>query len=231
LTGGKAPTGVTRQREQFFDDSSKALGIGKAATGRRTRGGDRVSRLAGPLQQRDLDDRAIIEANEAVDRERDITKLLAGGQALTRRQAEDILDREAAKTPADRKEERRFQRAESKRKQTENEMGMRKKPAKHGSSKSRKKTEKKGTWVCGECHLEKCEHRPKTLGGRPATLDRSLQAYIRFSPLTKQTVRHCGLGMSDVAEVFAIAWRDEITLQAAAAAVRSRKGMAEKPAA
>jgi hypothetical protein len=223
LSGGKSPAGVTKQRQDYFDDSSRQLGVAKAATGRSARGGDRVSRLGGPLQERDLAERAVIEANEAADREREIRKLLAGGQALTRRQAEEILDREARKTPSDRKEERRFQRAEARRKQTENEMGMRKKPAKHGSSKSRKKTEKKGTWICGECHLEGCEHRPKSAVGRPAELDRSLEAHLRLSPMTKKTILDCGLGMSDVAEDFAIAWRDGITLHAAADIFKARR--------
>jgi hypothetical protein len=107
---GKSPSGVTKQREQFFDDSSRSLGLGKTATGKPGRDGDRVSRLAGPRQERDLAERTVIEANEAEDREREIRKLLAGGQALTRRQAEEILDREASKTPSDHKEERRFQR-------------------------------------------------------------------------------------------------------------------------
>jgi hypothetical protein len=111
-------------------------------------------------------------------------------------------------------------------------MGMRKKPAKHSGSKSgRRREAKKGTWICGECHLEKCEHRPKSAVGRPVTLDRSLGAHIRFSALTKQAVLDCGLCMSGVAEVFAIAWRDGVSLQSAAAIVLQRKNKAENKAA
>jgi hypothetical protein len=180
LSGGKSPAGVTRQRQDFFDDSSRSLDVGKSATGKPARGGDRVSRLGGPLQERDLAERAVIEANEAEDREREIRKLLAGGQAPTRRQAEEILDREA--------QDARRSKGRAPIPNAPSLVASRPK-TKWACARSRPSTavrnpvlgaKPKRAWFCNECHLERYEHRPKAAGGRSASIDRSLEAHIDF---------------------------------------------------
>jgi hypothetical protein len=232
LSGGKSPSGVTKEREQFFDDSSKALGIGKATTGKPARGGDRVAPFAGALQKRDIEERALIEANESSDREKEIQKLLARGQAYTHSQAAEIVDRERARTPADRKQLRALERELAHEREMASLRDENKKPVKHGGSKSGRRSEgKKGTWICKSCHLEKCEHRPKSRGGRPPESSRSLCDYLRMSPLTKDTLRKAGIGTSDMAEIFANAWRNGTTLQAEAAVFLARNPKKRRPAA
>lgn len=168
----------------FTDDSSGTMGLGHSyrkgaaevsavpSTVRASvfgRGGDRV-----PPGEAEA-----ILAAERDKREREIARLLAkygykpGEAGLSRQQAEQIVDAEAGQHG---KDQRALVRAEKHQREIEDAMGMHDKPAKRGGGGGgRRKHKKSGTWVCPDCHLERCEHRPvKSKGGRPAVGGRSV---------------------------------------------------------
>ena len=81
-----------------------------------------------------------------------------------------------------------------------------------GSKSSRRKTAKKGTWICGECGLEWCEHRPvRSKGGRVPKdgQARRVRERVRLSDLTLTELEGLGLSSSDALALFAVAYKEK----------------------
>lgn len=222
--------GLTKNRESYFDDSSAAIGLSHAAAAK-ARGGDPVAHFAGGIQRKDVADRELIAANETADREKRVGALMRSRPGWTRSQAEEFVAKEAAvpkgKRPRMSAEERRTR-------ETEQLMDVGKKPAKHSGSKSgRRRTGKAGTWICRECHLEFCEHRPvRSAGpGRRATVNRPIHVTGRKSAKTSATLAAEKLSTSDALEVVAIALETARPFRDVLADFRARKSAASQPAA
>lgn len=218
--------GLTDSRSEFFDDSSKTLGLTHRAKAPDSqvfdRGGDRLPK-PGKLRDLEIAERQKIIEVEAERREDEIRKLTnppgAGGYGMTRKQAEEIVDRETLKRGRrhgkDEAEDRR-------RRELETLMDARKKTHGGGSrTKARRKTGKRGTLVCTECHLEcahgcdctKCVCGPckayqaaaLKAKGRPTTLDHRLYGSFRESKPERAMRRKFGFGVTDSNAIVALA--------------------------
>lgn len=81
-----------------------------------------------------------------------------------------------------------------------------------GGSKSRRRSGKKGTWICRLCHLEYCEHRPKSNNpsGRPRKegAARRVRRRVKMTDSTLSQIKAAGIGESDALALFAIAYRE-----------------------
>jgi hypothetical protein len=203
----------------FTDDSSRALGLGHAATVK-PRGGDPVSKLGGPLQRKDVADRELIDRNEREDREKKIVALQRR-EGWTRKQAEEFVDKEAAVPKGQRP---KLSPAERRELELLDLMGVRRKTKGGGGSSAKFKSAKPGTLICSECKLECkfCECRDsegnrcmcvgcrthlsaRRAAGRPATLNRSHRGSHRVSPKTANALRLASLTPSDALEVAGLA--------------------------
>jgi hypothetical protein len=99
-----------------------------------------------------------------------------------------------------------------------------------GGSKGREREKKKGTWVCGTCHLEYCEHRPKRSGkgGRPSKYGANPRRHFkgsRVSDLDLTTLYELGLSTSDALALFGIAYRERRPLEEVIAEYRDAFGI------
>lgn len=72
-----------------------------------------------------------------------------------------------------------------------------------GGSKSRSKEPKKAKWICPNCHLEFCHHRPKR--GRPRTSQRTERVRARITKEAKAAIKSSGLSESEHLEILGTA--------------------------
>jgi hypothetical protein len=96
-----------------------------------------------------------------------------------------------------------------------------------GSKSGRKRSGKKGTWICKECGLEWCEHRPvKSKGGRTPKdgQARRVRERVRLSDLTLTELEVLGLSSSDALALFAVAYREGRPLDEVISAFKKANG-------
>jgi hypothetical protein len=179
---------------EFEDDSSAALSLSHGHRG----ASDRVAQYAGGIQTFDLEERAKIEAVMEAKFQKAVDELIVEKQ-WTRKQAEEFVRGEKQLSQIERKNAGRELAADRQRKATEKLMGLDRKVSGSGS-KSRGGRRKNAKWICQDCHLEFCEHRPKR--GRPKG-NRTEQLKGRVSKQTRAILKENGISATQALEITA----------------------------